>query len=127
MAAPYPETVKDDLARWLAAGGTLDGWCRQHPVCRKTAWTWTQAEAFRRKVEVYRRRAADRTFNRMARHLGKAFATAGRLVDSGEDDRIQLASARSVIAPMVEGAGGADLLARIRRLEERLAALGDGP
>jgi hypothetical protein len=127
MAAPYPETVKDDLARWLAAGGTLHGWCERQPVSLMTAWKWSLSDAFRRKVEVYRRREADRAFDRMARHLDKAFATAGHRADRGGDDRNKLAAARSVIDPMVQGAGRVGLSTRLRRLEERLAALGDGP
>ena len=88
MPFSYPETVKEDLARWLAAGGTIDAWCRRNAIPTVTAWRWRRVEAFRRRVEALRRRAADRAIGRMARHFGKAVEATGRLVERGEDDRV---------------------------------------
>jgi hypothetical protein len=124
MAIPYPEAVRDDLARWLAAGGTLPGWCRRNAINRKTARRWSESPAFRRRVEALRLRAAERAIGRMARHLGKAVDTAGRLVERGQDDRVKLAAATTLIDQMLGLDGRAGMAARIRRLEERLAALG---
>jgi hypothetical protein len=123
MPFSYPETVKDDLARWLAAGGTLGTWCRRNAIDLKTACNWYKTAAFRRKVEALRRRAAERAIGQMARHFGKAVDTAVRLVERGQDDRVKLAAATTVIDQMLDLDDRAGLAARIRRLEERLAAL----
>ena len=125
MPFTYPETVKEDLALWLASGGTLDAWCRRNAIRMETGCKWYRAPAFRRKVEALRRRAADRAIGEMARHFGKAVDATGRLVERGRDDRVQLAAAVTLIDRMLDIGGRAGLAARIRRLEERLVALGD--
>jgi hypothetical protein len=103
----------------------LPSGARRHAIPLKTAWRWSQVKAFRREVEALRRRAADRAIGAMARHFGKAVDTAGRLIERGEDDRVQLDAALTLIDRMLDVGGRAELAARIRRLEGRLAALGD--
>src|SRR5262245_39121105 len=116
MPATYPVTVKNRLALWLADGGSIRSWCREHRVSLKTACTWCKAEAFERRVEAHRRRAADRALGEMAREMTRAVAEIDRLVEHGRDDAVKLAAARALLDMFLDGRGQAELKAEVRRL-----------
>ncbi len=112
--------MRKDLALWVANGGKLTPWCREHSVCLKTACNWSKTDEFRRDVEAHRRRAADRAIARMARRLGEAVKKIDRQVEQGRDEGARLDAAGTLVGRMLGGRGHAAMRAEMRRIAGRI-------
>jgi hypothetical protein len=119
--------MRKHLALWVANGGKLTDWCREHSVSLKTACTWSGSDWFRREVEAHRRRAADRAIARMARRLGESVAEIDRLIERGRDDGARLAAAETLVGKLLGVRAHAEMRAGLRRLAERIEALDRTP
>jgi hypothetical protein len=118
--SPAPQSLKVNLALWVAGGGKVSAWCRARGIARPTAYKWYATDEFRGMVEEYRRRAVDRAIGQMARGLGKAVGKIVELIERGQTDGVKLAAAKTLIDKLIEVQDHADLKADLTRLGERL-------
>src|SRR5262249_42594797 len=102
MPGRHAETLIDQLAVSVAEGRSVVTWCQKHGVATRTAYHWYKAERFQRLVAEYRRRAVDRAIGKMGRKLGKAVGKIVRLVEKGQDGKVKLAAAKTLIDRLLE-------------------------
>jgi hypothetical protein len=119
--------MRKHLALWVATGGKLTDWCREHSVSLKTACNWSGTDGFQREVEAHRRRAADRAIARMARRLGESVGKIDRQIERGRDDGAKLAAAATLVGKLLGDRGHAEMRAGLRRLAGRIEALDRAP
>jgi hypothetical protein len=122
MPGRHAETLIDQLAVSVAEGRSVVTWCEKHGVATRTAYHWYKAERFQRLVAEYRRRAVDRAIGKMGRKLGKAVGKIVRLVEKGQDGKVKLAAAKTLIDRLLEVQSRAELRDELQRLNQRLTA-----
>jgi hypothetical protein len=123
MRKPHPEILKVQLAVWVAGGGRVAAWCREHGINRGLAYDWYGAPWFQQLVQTHRRRAVDRAIGQMERSFSKAVETVVRLVDKGANDAVKLAASQALIDMLLGVSSQAQLLAELRRLARQVAEL----
>ena len=126
----YNECMKDQLAKWVAAGGEITIWCREHGVPSSTAYTWKQADWFKRRVEMHHRGVAraeraevNRAIATMTRNLSKSVVTIERLIEHGETDGVKLRAARTLIDNLLDVSRDSELKDEIRQLRDRIDSI----
>jgi len=120
--SPLPQSLKTQLALWVAAGGNIREWCKKQGVARTTGYKWNATDEFRRMVDDYRQRAVDQAIGKMSESLGKAVEKIIDLIGQGQTDVVKLAAAKALVDRLIDLQNHAELRADPRRLDERLEA-----
>jgi hypothetical protein len=108
------------FALWVAGGGRIPAWCKQHGVGVTTGYRWYKREEVRRLVDEYRARVVDRAIGRMARSLGKAVKKIVDLIETAQTDAVKLAAAKALVEKLIDVQNHAELRAELKRLDQRL-------
>jgi hypothetical protein len=108
------------LALWVAAGGKVAPWCREHGIGLRTAYRWHKDPKFQAKVEAHRRRATDRAIGLLARHAVVAVEGLVRLAKNAEAEPVRLSAQRGILAELREMSDFAAISRRLAEIERRL-------
>jgi hypothetical protein len=122
MPGKHRKNSINRFALWVAGGGKVSAWCKEHGVSAKTGYRWYKDDECQRMVEEYRRRAVDRAIGRMARSLGKAVEKIVDLISNGQTDAVKLSAAKALVEKLIDVQNHAELKSDLRRLDDRLDA-----
>jgi hypothetical protein len=122
MAARHRKYLIHQFALWVAGGGKIAAWCKEHGVSLGTGLRWYRDESVRRLVEEYRNRVVDRAIGKMARGLGKAVKKLIELIETAQTDAVKLAAAKALVEKLIDVQNHAELRVELKRLDERLAS-----
>ncbi len=119
-SARPPKGSFNRLALWVAGGGRIAPWCREHGVPLRTAYRWSKDPKFQAKVSEHRRRASDRAVGLLARHAAVAVEGLVRLAKSADSEPVKLSAQRGILAELRDMSDFTSLARRMAELERRL-------
>jgi hypothetical protein len=120
MPTKHRKYLIHQFALWVAGGGKIPAFCKEHGMNAVTGRRWYRDESVRRLVDEYRGRAVDRAIGKMAGSLGKAVAKIIALIDAGQTDAVKLAAAKALVEKLIDVQNHAELRAELKRLDARL-------
>jgi hypothetical protein len=98
---PHNRAKLEHLAMFLAAGGSVAAFAREHEIPRRTCYLWTKSEGFQTKVRDYRSKIIDKLVGSLAR-LGKsAVRELGVLAKGAESEAVRLQACRAILSDMI--------------------------
>jgi transposase-like protein len=100
MAEHHPVGMKDELARALAEGVSINAWARKHDVPTPTVYRWARETEVRKAVDDHRRRAADQAVGRMSKRYCWASDSVMALAEGAESETVRLAALKMIFSNM---------------------------
>ncbi len=122
MPGRHRKYMIHQFAVWVAGGGKVATWCKEHKINVATGYRWYRDEEVRRLIEEYRGRAVDRAIGKIARNLGKAVEKIVALIEEGQTDAVKLGAAKALVEKLIDVQNRAEFRAELKRLDERLRA-----
>jgi hypothetical protein len=114
------EVQKEQLALYLASGGTVADWAQANDVPESTAYHWSGSGAVRDRVEAIRRAVLAEAIKQLGDHAAAAARQIIKLATEASSEAVRLHAARAVLADFMTASNYASLAGRVAELEWRL-------
>lgn len=118
MAKAHAPGSRDKLAAWVASGGSISAYAKQHGIPARTCYTWTRTDDFQGRVSRVRRRMLDRIGGRLAKNGLPAVEQMVTLSKTAEADAVKLAAAKAILDKLIEVANLVEFDRRLKAIED---------